>query len=127
MIGRGVVDGPDGLVEKDTKTHQVRRLSLDATTANRLRDQLTVTVGGDDKGSPKRAYRNVRGTEKEATRALAALVAEAENRLILLVAANASKSMTVTDLVEWYLDSLGTIAASTTRRWLATAKSTDFG
>ena len=38
VIGRGVVSGPNGLVEKDTKTHQVRRLSLDATTAARLRD-----------------------------------------------------------------------------------------
>ena len=44
VIGRGVVDGPDGLVEKDTKTHQVRRLSLDATTANRLRDHRMVVT-----------------------------------------------------------------------------------
>ena len=32
-IERGIVDGPDGLVEKGTKTHSARRVSLDAGTA----------------------------------------------------------------------------------------------
>jgi integrase len=32
-ISRGIVNGPDGLVEKDTKTHQARRVTLDAATA----------------------------------------------------------------------------------------------
>ncbi|MEZ5265917.1 MAG: site-specific integrase [Acidimicrobiales bacterium] len=36
-IGRGVVLGPDGLVEKDTKTHATRRISLDPTTVEQLR------------------------------------------------------------------------------------------
>ncbi len=31
-IERGMVFGPDGLVEKDTKTHAVRRVALDAGT-----------------------------------------------------------------------------------------------
>ena len=31
-IERGVVFGPDGLVEKDTKTHAARRVALDAAT-----------------------------------------------------------------------------------------------
>ncbi|MGH9280709.1 MAG: tyrosine-type recombinase/integrase [Acidimicrobiales bacterium] len=31
-IARGIVEGPDGLVEKDTKTHAARRVSLDPTT-----------------------------------------------------------------------------------------------
>lgn len=31
-IARGIVLGPDGIVEKDTKTHQVRRVALDPTT-----------------------------------------------------------------------------------------------
>jgi hypothetical protein len=31
-IERGIVFGPDGLVEKDTKTHAVRRVALDAGT-----------------------------------------------------------------------------------------------
>ena len=31
-ISRGVVNGPDGLVEKDTKTHQARRVTLDSAT-----------------------------------------------------------------------------------------------
>lgn len=35
-IGRGLVVGPDGLVEKDTKTHAVRRISLDPTTIKHL-------------------------------------------------------------------------------------------
>jgi len=33
-IERGIVDGPDGLVEKGTKTHSARRVSLDAGTAD---------------------------------------------------------------------------------------------
>jgi integrase len=36
-ISRGLVVGPDGLVEKDTKTHQVRRVALDAATVETLR------------------------------------------------------------------------------------------
>ena len=31
-IARGIVLGDDGLVEKDTKTHAARRVSLDRTT-----------------------------------------------------------------------------------------------
>jgi integrase len=37
-IGRGLVQGPDGLVEKDTKTHQTRRVALDAPTTAVLTD-----------------------------------------------------------------------------------------
>src|SRR5207249_7398753 len=37
VIGRGVVLGPDGLVEKDTKTHSSRRIALDAATTDLLR------------------------------------------------------------------------------------------
>lgn len=37
-IARGVVSGPDGLVEKDTKTHASRRVSLDAGTVGALAD-----------------------------------------------------------------------------------------
>ena len=37
-IRRGVVDGPDGLVEKDTKTHAARRVSLDDQTVSVLTD-----------------------------------------------------------------------------------------
>ena len=36
-IARGLVMGNEGLVEKDTKTHQARTLSLDATTVSNLR------------------------------------------------------------------------------------------
>ena len=39
-IRRGVVMGPDGLVEKDTKTHSARRVSLDARTSSVLSDHL---------------------------------------------------------------------------------------
>ena len=35
-ISRGIVMGPDGLVEKDTKTHQSRRVALDAVTVGEL-------------------------------------------------------------------------------------------
>jgi integrase len=35
-ISRGIVMGPDGLVEKDTKTHQARRVALDGDTTRRL-------------------------------------------------------------------------------------------
>ena len=66
--------------------------------------QLTVTVGADDRGSPKRSYRNVRGTEKEATRALAAFVAEVENSDVVVVATPKAKAMTVDELVVWYLN-----------------------
>jgi len=37
VISRGLVRSEHGLVEKDTKTHQARRLSLDTTTIGRLR------------------------------------------------------------------------------------------
>ena len=37
-IRRGVVEGPDGLVEKDTKTHAARRVSLDDQTVSVLTD-----------------------------------------------------------------------------------------
>jgi integrase len=37
-ISRGIVFGPDGLVEKDTKTHAERRVSLDARTLATLAD-----------------------------------------------------------------------------------------
>ena len=37
-IARGMVAGIDGLVEKDTKTHAARRVSLDAATVAVLRD-----------------------------------------------------------------------------------------
>ena len=37
-IERGIVSGPDGLVEKGTKTHSVRRVSLDAGTVEALAD-----------------------------------------------------------------------------------------
>ena len=36
-ISRGIVAGADGLVEKDTKTHAARRVSLDATCRDALR------------------------------------------------------------------------------------------
>jgi hypothetical protein len=35
-IERGMVFGPDGLVEKDTKTHAVRRVARDAATVAAL-------------------------------------------------------------------------------------------
>lgn len=35
-ISRGIVMGPDGLVEKDTKTHQARTVALDPTTVTVL-------------------------------------------------------------------------------------------
>ena len=35
-ISRGVVMGPSGLVEKDTKTHQARRVALDPDTVRML-------------------------------------------------------------------------------------------
>ena len=37
-IQRGIVHGPDGLVEKDTKTHAARRIGLDEQTALMLRE-----------------------------------------------------------------------------------------
>jgi integrase len=37
-IERGIVDGPHGLVEKGTKTHSVRRVSLDARTMSAVAD-----------------------------------------------------------------------------------------
>jgi integrase len=39
IIERGIVMSEDGPVEKDTKTHQVRRLTLDPTSLDRLREQ----------------------------------------------------------------------------------------
>lgn len=36
-IERGVVNGPDGLVEKDTKTHTARRVALDSRTVGIVR------------------------------------------------------------------------------------------
>lgn len=39
-IRGGIVIGPDGLVEKDTKTHRVRRVALDPTTLQQLKDHL---------------------------------------------------------------------------------------
>ena len=35
-VRRGIVLGPDGLVEKDTKTHGVRRVAIDPTTRRQL-------------------------------------------------------------------------------------------
>lgn len=43
-IGRGLVQGPDGLVEKDTKTHQTRRVALDGPTTAALADHRTAAV-----------------------------------------------------------------------------------
>jgi len=40
-IGRGIVLGTEGLVEKDTKTHSVRNVSLDATAVRELEGQRT--------------------------------------------------------------------------------------
>jgi integrase len=37
-IERGIVSGPDGLVEKGTKTHSARRVSLDAGTVEAIAD-----------------------------------------------------------------------------------------
>lgn len=39
-IERGIVVGPDGLVEKDTKSHSARRVSLDDWTIAQLADHL---------------------------------------------------------------------------------------
>jgi hypothetical protein len=39
-----VVMGPDGLVEKDTKTHQARRVTLDETTACALTRHRTAVA-----------------------------------------------------------------------------------
>ena len=36
-ISRGLVIGPAGMVEKDTKAHSARRISLDPTTIEALR------------------------------------------------------------------------------------------
>ena len=43
-IGRGLVQGPDGLVEKDTKTHQTRLVALDAPTTAVLTDHRSAAV-----------------------------------------------------------------------------------
>lgn len=44
-IGRGLVQGPDGqLVEKDTKTHQTRRVALDEPTTAALADHHAAAV-----------------------------------------------------------------------------------
>lgn len=63
--------------------------------------KLTVVAGVESDGRPKRAYRSVRGTDKEATKALAAFVAEVgdgEN-----IALRSMTILTVDDLVAWYL------------------------
>ena len=39
VIGRGIVHGTDGLVEKDTKTHASRRIAVDAGTIAALRQR----------------------------------------------------------------------------------------
>jgi integrase len=45
MIGRGLVQGPDGrLVEKDTKTHQTRRVAIDPPTTASLVDHRAAAV-----------------------------------------------------------------------------------
>ena len=44
-IERAIVSGPDGLVEKDTKTHSARRVSLDARTVAVLREHLDRVSG----------------------------------------------------------------------------------
>ncbi len=38
LIARGIVRGQNGLVEKDTKTHQARRIALDDSTVGLLRE-----------------------------------------------------------------------------------------
>jgi integrase len=43
-ISRGIVMGPNGLVEKDTKTHQARRVALDGDTTRRLVEHQTVAA-----------------------------------------------------------------------------------
>ena len=43
-ISRGIVMGPDGLVEKDTKTHQARRVALDSDTTRRLAEHQAAAV-----------------------------------------------------------------------------------
>lgn len=47
-ISRGIVMGPDGLVEKDTKTHQSRRVALDGSTVDALAEHRVVA---DDRAS----------------------------------------------------------------------------
>jgi integrase len=44
-IARGIVIGPDGPVEKDTKTHAARTVSLDATTVAMLTDHHEQMMG----------------------------------------------------------------------------------
>jgi integrase len=44
-IERGIVEGPDGLVEKGTKTHSARRVSLDARTASVLEEHHAGMAG----------------------------------------------------------------------------------
>ena len=64
--------------------------------------KLTVAAGRDDEGRPKRAYRTFAGTEREATKALAAFVAEVGDGAS--VPSAAQRALTVDDLVGWYLD-----------------------
>jgi integrase len=44
-IERGIVEGPDGLVEKGTKTHSARRVSLDSRTAAELEEHRVRVAG----------------------------------------------------------------------------------
>lgn len=64
--------------------------------------KLTVAVGRDDEGRLERAYRTFAGTEREATEALAAFVAEVGDGAS--VPSAAQRALTVDDLVGWYLD-----------------------
>jgi integrase len=43
VIQRGIVSGPDGLVEKDTKTHASRRIGLDGQTVQLLSEHRDLT------------------------------------------------------------------------------------
>jgi integrase len=43
-ISRGIVKGPEGLVEKDTKTHQARRVALDGDTTGRLSEHRVSAI-----------------------------------------------------------------------------------
>lgn len=63
--------------------------------------KLTVVAGSETDGRPKRAYRTVRGSEKEATKALAAFVAEVGDGGA--IAPRSKVVLTVDDLVAWYL------------------------
>ena len=64
--------------------------------------QLTVGLGVDDRGSARRTYRTMHGSEKEATRAMAAFVTEVDANEVVMPASS-SKAMTVDELVDWYV------------------------